>query len=86
MEMIVLLTTLRAKSQITLPNILVKRLGISPGDSFDISEKGGVICLTPVACVINSTWPKEFIEIQGSIDDETFVEPEDVSFSEREKF
>ena len=85
MEEIGLLTALRAKSQITLQNVLVERLGISPGDSLDISEKEGVICLTPVTGDINSTWPKEFIELRGSIDDETFVEPEDISFSERER-
>jgi len=52
-----MLTALRAKSQITLPENLVERLGISVGDSFDISEKDGVICLTPVV-----EWPKEFDE------------------------
>ena len=81
-----MLTSLREKSQITLPQSLVERLGISAGDSFDISEKEGVICLTPVINETNSEWPKEFVELQGSIDDETFMEPEDISFSEREAF
>lgn len=81
-----MLTSLRAKSQITLPKSLVERLGVSPGDNFDISEKEGVIHLTPVPNEISSVWPKEFVELQGSIDDKTFVEPEDISFSERELF
>ena len=81
-----MLTSLRAKSQITLPKSLVERLGVSLGDNFDVSEKEGVICLTPMANEINSIWPKEFVELQGSIDDETFVEPKDITFSEREVF
>ena len=81
-----MLTSLRAESQITLPKNLVERLGVSTGDDFDIYEKEGVICLTPVVCKVNSVWPKEFVELHGSIDDETFVEPEDISFSERELF
>ena len=81
-----MLTSLLAKSQVTLPKSLVERLGVSAGDNFDISENEGVICLTPVKNEIVSEWPKEFVELQGSIDDETFMEPEDISFSEREAF
>ena len=81
-----MLTSLGAESQITLPKGLVERLGFSLGDNFDISEKEGVICLTHMGNEINSIWPKEFVELQGSIDDETFVEPKDISFSEREMF
>ena len=81
-----MLTSLRAKSQITLPKSLIERLGVSLGDNFDVSEKEGVICLTPMTNEINSIWPKEFVELQGSIDDETFVEPKDIAFSESEVF
>ena len=81
-----MLTSLRAKSQITLPKDFVERIGVSVGDSFEISEKEGVICLTPVTDKIASVWPKEFVELQGSIDDETFMEPENISFSEIENW
>ena len=81
-----MMNALRAKSQVTLPKSLVERLGVFIGDNFDISEKEGVICLTPVPNEENSIWPKEFVDLQGSIDDETFVEPEDISFSKRETF
>ena len=81
-----MLTSLRAKSQITIPENFVERLGVSVGDSFDVSEKEGVICLTPVAEDATSVWPKEFVELQGSIDDETFIKPENILFSEREDF
>ena len=81
-----MLAALSANSQITLPKSLVERLGVSAGDSFDISEKEGVISMVPVVDEINSIWTKEFVELQGSVDDNTFVEPEDISFSEREAF
>jgi bifunctional DNA-binding transcriptional regulator/antitoxin component of YhaV-PrlF toxin-antitoxin module len=81
-----MVTALREESQITLPKSLVEKLGISVGDSFEISEKEGVINLTLVSGGNSSIWPKEFLELQGSIDDETFVEPKDISFSEREAF
>ncbi|MDR1510194.1 MAG: AbrB/MazE/SpoVT family DNA-binding domain-containing protein [Synergistaceae bacterium] len=81
-----MLTVLRDESQITLPEALVEKLGVSVGDSFHVSEKEGVIRLTPMSDTIRSVWPKEFIELLGSIDDDTFVEPEDISFSDRETF
>ena len=81
-----MLTSLQTKEQITLPKCLIEKLGISLGDNFEISEREGVICLTPVVYEIASVWSKEFIDLQGTIADETFAEPEDISFSEREKF
>jgi uncharacterized protein YdeI (BOF family) len=77
---------LRADSQITLPGVLVEKLGVSVGDSFHVSEKEGVIRLTLMRDTVSSVWPKEFIELLGSIDDDTFVEPADISFSDREAF
>jgi hypothetical protein len=76
----------RPGAWLTLPEALVERLGVSVGDSFQISEKEGVIRLTPVSDTIKSAWPKEFIELLGSIDDDTFVEPADILFSDREAF
>ena len=43
-----MLVELRGRSQITIPNEIVKRLGIREGDKFDIIEKDGSIMLCPV--------------------------------------
>ena len=80
-----MLTALRAKSQVALPKSLIERLGVSTGDK-TFTKKGGVICLIHMDNKVNSIWPKEFVDLQGSLDDETFVEPEDILFSEREAF
>ena len=68
-----MLTALSVKSQITLPKPLVDKLGVYVGDSFDIYEKEGVICLTPAANAKKSNWPKELVEYQNLIDNETFL-------------
>ena len=52
-----MLAELRKKSQITLPKAIVVELGLSEGDQLDISEKDGVIYLTPVA-----VYPKKYVE------------------------
>ena len=69
-----MLVALRAKSQITLPKPLVDKLGVSVGDSFDIYENEGVICLAPVTNAKKSSWPKELVEYRNLIDNETFLE------------
>lgn len=43
-----MLTTIRGKSQITLPKDIVKKLGLSEGDQLDVIEKDGAIMLMPV--------------------------------------
>ena len=43
-----MLIELRGRSQITIPNEIVKSLGIQEGDKFDILEKDGGIFLCPV--------------------------------------
>jgi len=43
-----MLAELRGRSQITIPAELIKKLGISEGDKFDITEKDGGIFLCPV--------------------------------------
>jgi AbrB family looped-hinge helix DNA binding protein len=43
-----MLAELRSKSQITIPAEIIKKLGISEGDKFDIAEKDGGIFLCPV--------------------------------------
>jgi bifunctional DNA-binding transcriptional regulator/antitoxin component of YhaV-PrlF toxin-antitoxin module len=85
-EEIAVLTQLQANSQITLPEVLVEKLGFSVGDEFDISEREGTICLTPLTGAIHHSWPKEFIDLLGSVDDDTFVAPDDVPLSDIEPF
>jgi hypothetical protein len=80
------LAQLKANSQITLPEVLVEKLGFSVCDKFDISEKGGAICHTPLASVIHPSWPKDFIDLLGSVDDDTFVVLDDVPLSDIEPF
>jgi AbrB family looped-hinge helix DNA binding protein len=57
MEMINMLSELRAKSQITIPKELVDKLGLSEGDKLEIYERDGIICIIPVV-----VYPKKFID------------------------
>lgn len=43
-----MLAELRSRSQITIPAEIVKSLGVSEGDKFEIYEKDGGIFLCPV--------------------------------------
>ena len=43
-----MLVEMRARSQITLPNEIIKRLGIGEGDMFEVMEREGGIFLCPV--------------------------------------
>ncbi|ADY55829.1 transcriptional regulator, AbrB family [Syntrophobotulus glycolicus DSM 8271] len=52
-----MLSELRAKSQITIPKELVERLGLSEGDKLEIYEKDGVIYLMPVV-----VYPKKYLD------------------------
>ena len=59
-----MLTELRAKSQITIPKDIVKRLGLAEGDKLEVVEKNGVIELMPVA-----VYPKKYLdELRGEIE------------------
>ena len=51
-----MLAELRGRSQITIPAEIIKSLGISEGDIFDIVEKDGGIFLCPVV-----VYPKDKI-------------------------
>lgn len=53
---IILLAEIRGRSQITIPAEIIKSLGISEGDKFDIVEKDGGIFLCPVV-----VYPKDKI-------------------------
>ena len=48
LEVIYVLAEIRGRSQITIPAEIIKKLGISEGDKFDIIEKDGGIFLCPV--------------------------------------
>lgn len=49
-----MLAELRSRSQITIPAEIIKHLGISEGDKFEVMEKDGGIFLCPVVI-----YPKE---------------------------
>ncbi len=51
-----MLAEIRGRSQITIPAEIVKKLGISEGDKFEVIEKDGGIFLCPVV-----VYPKEKI-------------------------
>ena len=51
-----MLAEIRGRSQITIPAEIIKRLGISEGDKFDIMERDGGIFLCPVV-----VYPKDKI-------------------------
>lgn len=52
-----MLTVLRTKSQITIPNAIVVRLGLKEGDQLDIYEENGSIKMIPVA-----VYPKTYVD------------------------
>jgi len=52
-----MLIEMRARSQITLPNEIIKNLGISEGDKFEVEERDGGVFLCPVV-----VYPKSKLE------------------------
>lgn len=52
-----MLVELRARSQITIPNEILKKIGATEGDMFEIVEEDGSILLCPVVI-----YPKEKME------------------------
>ncbi len=52
-----MLAELRQKSQVTIPKEIIVKLGLSEGDTLDIFEKEGTICIMPV-----EVYPKNYIE------------------------
>ena len=51
-----MLAEIRGRSQITIPSEIIKKLGISEGDKFDIMERDGGIFICPVV-----VYPKDKI-------------------------
>lgn len=71
-----MLAEIRGRSQITIPAEIIKKLGISEGDKFDIVEKDGVIFLCPVI-----VYPKDkLLKIAKLIKDS------EIELSEQESF
>ena len=52
-----MLIEMRARSQITLPSEIIKSLGISEGDKFEVVERDGGVFLCPVV-----VYPKAKLE------------------------
>lgn len=52
-----MLAELRPKSQITIPREIIVKLGLSEGDTFDIFEKDGMICIMPAVA-----YPKKYLD------------------------
>ncbi len=52
-----MIAELRQKSQVTIPKEIIVKLGLSEGDTLDIFEKDGTICIMPV-----KVYPKNYIE------------------------
>jgi bifunctional DNA-binding transcriptional regulator/antitoxin component of YhaV-PrlF toxin-antitoxin module len=85
-----MLAELFPKSQITLPDDIVAKIGLSTGDMLDISEKEGIVLITPVATSKKHLSREEYLEVlgdlYGSIDDPAFVEQEEIMYeASREK-
>ena len=52
-----MIATIRKRSQITLPNEVMVKLGLSEGDQLDVMVKDGMIILYPMA-----VYPAKYIE------------------------
>ncbi len=48
---------MRRKSQITIPKVIIVKLGLSEGDKLDIFERDGTICMLPVV-----VYPKKHLD------------------------
>ena len=59
-----MLITLEAENQVTIPEEIISRLGLQPGDQLEIVENGGMIQLIPV-----TVYPAAYAEaLQTEID------------------
>ena len=81
-----MLAEIRGRSQITIPSEIIKKLGISEGDKFDIMERDGGIFLCTVV-----VYPKDKIakiakilkESENDTKTRTAVESVEDMFSDR---
>jgi AbrB family looped-hinge helix DNA binding protein len=65
-----MLAELRSKSQITLPQSIVNKMGLSTGDKLEIFEKDGIICIMPVV-MMPKKYAEEMAALAEAIDSET---------------
>lgn len=80
-----MLAEIRGRSQITIPAEIIKKLGISEGDKFDIVEKDGGIFLCPVV-----VYPKDKLakiaklikDSEADVKDQTAFESVEEMFSD----
>lgn len=66
-----MITELREKSQITIPQDIVARIGLTKGDKLEITESNGIIHLIPVAVYPEGyveALKKEVSDIKGKIE------------------
>ena len=52
-----MIAELRPKSQVTIPKLLIDKLGLSVGDKLEIFEDKGMICIMPVV-----VYPKGYVD------------------------
>ena len=76
-----MLVEMRARSQITLPNEIIKNLGISEGDKFEVEERDGGVFLCPVV-----VYPKAKLEQLAKIIKEHEKSPQAVFDSVEDMF
>ena len=77
-----MLTELRAESQITLPQTLIDKMGLSVGDLLEVTELDGGVFIMPVGMSdVDKIRRKQTLrKLFGSIDDPTFVEPPEITY------
>ena len=76
-----MLVEMRARSQITLPNDIIKNLGLSEGDKFEVEERDGGVFLCPVV-----VYPKAKLEQLAKIIKEHKKSPQAVFNSVEDMF
>jgi AbrB family looped-hinge helix DNA binding protein len=72
---------MRARSQITLPSEIIKSLGLSEGDKFEVVERDGGVFLCPVI-----VYPKAKLEQIAQIIKDHKSNPKDAYESVEEMF
>jgi antitoxin MazE len=73
MRCVNLITKLRGRSQITLPNEVIKKMGLNPGDNLDISIEDDKIVVKPVLIIDRSQswfWSKEWQEKEKEVEED----------------
>ena len=76
-----MLIEMRARSQITLPNEIIKKMGIGEGDRFEVMERDGGVFLCPVI-----VYPKAKLEKIAQIIKDHEKEPSIVYSSVEDMF